>query len=175
MKKIQYRALLILPFLLILLTGCAQTDEAEYIIQGGHIWTGSDDFPQVEAVAVRAGVIIAVGSKSDIARFDGAGTTTIDADGGMVVPGFIDNHTHFNRAGELLMGINLLDVSDSEGLRERVAETAERLPEGMWMTGGMCGAYEQWEMGGTGTSEDEREGWTPHRSDIDDLTEDIPV
>lgn len=45
----------------------------------------------------------------------------------------------------------------------------------MWMTGGLWGAYEQWEMGAAGSSVEERVPWTPHKTDIDELTEDTYV
>ncbi len=165
-----------LPLLIISLLlafGCTQAEEADLIITGNHIWTGNGS--QAEAIAVKNNTILAVGSYNEIRAHRGSQTELLDAGDGMVVPGFIDNHTHFNRAGELLMGINLLDVSDSDLLRERVAETRDRLPEGMWMTGGMWGAYDQWEMGGTGSDGEEREAWTPHRRDIDELTPDTYV
>jgi predicted amidohydrolase YtcJ len=154
---------------------CTSAEEADIIITGNNIWTGTENGSQVEAIAVKNNTILAVGSYSEIRTHRGSQTELIDAGDGMVLPGFIDNHTHFNRAGELLMGINLLDVSNSDLLRERVEETRDRLSEGMWMTGGMWGAYDQWEMGGTGSDGDQREAWTPHRSDIDDLTPDTYV
>jgi predicted amidohydrolase YtcJ len=173
-KTITLLCILTLP---LLFWSCSanEDEQADYIITGGYIWTGTETGMQVEALAVKGNRIVAAGSAAEADRMRGPGTEVIDASGGMVVPGFIDNHTHFNRAGELLMGINLLDVSDSDALRERVTETLERLPDGMWITGGMWGAYDQWEMGGTGSEDRETEPWTPHRSDIDDLTQDIPV
>lgn len=171
----------LLKFVLLALTGfiivsCGNADDpADYILTAETVWTGSDDAPIAEAVAIRDNRIVATGSLSEMNPYRGTDTNVIDAGSGMIVPGFIDNHTHFNRAGELLMGINLLDVSDTEGLRERVEETAERLPDGMWMTGGMWGAYEQWEMGGTGSDRQERDEWIPRHEDIDDLTQEIPV
>jgi len=160
---------------LLYLASCGNAEQADYIITANTIWTGNEAQPMVEAVAIKGDRILAVGSYGEVDRHRGAGTHIIDAGNGMVVPGFIDNHTHFNRAGELLMGINLLDVSDSDALRERVSETQDRLPDGMWMTGGMWGAYEQWAMGDTGSDREDREAWKPHRNDIDDLTPETPV
>ena len=166
---------LLITLLTLFFTSCQFYETADYIITADSIWTGNEDQPFVEAVAVKGEHIMAAGSIDEIRNYRGDQTNYIHAGEGLVVPGFIDNHTHFNRAGELLMGINLLDVSDSEALRERVTETRDRLPEGMWMTGGMWGAYEQWEMGAAGSNGDERETWMPHRNDIDELTPDTPV
>lgn len=125
-------------------------EAADVILTGGTIWTGDDQTPRAEAVAVRGSRILAVGSASDVAGLQGPETRMVELDGRFVAPGFIDNHTHFNSAGALLLGANLLDVSDEESLRSRVREAAERLPPGAWMTGGDWGAYEEWEMGGAG-------------------------
>lgn len=123
---------------------------ADLILHGGRIWTGDDARPWAEAVAVRGDRIVAVGTDPDVRSLAGANTRSVDLEGRFVSPGFIDNHTHFNRAGELLLGINLLEVSGPDALREAVERTAARLPDGAWMTGGMWGAYEQWALSSTG-------------------------
>ncbi len=52
----------------------------------------------------------------------------IELNGRFISLGLVDNHTHFNRAGESLLGINLLEVSDEEGLIGEVREAANRPP-----------------------------------------------
>ena len=102
----------------------------------------------------------------------------VELNGRFVTPGFIDNHTHFNRAGELLLGINLLEVSDAEGLVEQVRETAARLPQGAWMVGGSWGAYEQWAQSSTGRGDDldkVAELFRPDRSLIDPVSRRNPT
>ena len=128
----------------------AQEPAADLILRNARIWTGDDARPWAEAVAVRGNRITAVGSDSDVLLLQGPRTEVRDLQGRFVSPGFIDNHTHFNRAGELLLGINLLEVSDADGLVREVRGTAGRLPDGAWMVGGMWGAYEQWALSSTG-------------------------
>ena len=92
--------------------------------------------------------------------------------------GFIDNHTHFNRAGELLLGVNLLEVSDTDGLVAEVAETAARLPDRGWMVGGMWGAYEQWALNSSGRGVDadaSQAPFRPRREVIDPVTGNNPA
>jgi predicted amidohydrolase YtcJ len=132
----------------------AQQTEADLILHSGRIWTGDDARPWAEAVAVRGDRIVAVGADADMVLLRGDDTRMVDLEGRFLSPGFIDNHTHFNRAGELLLGVNLLEVSDAEGLVKEIRETADRLPEGAWMVGGMWGAYEQWAVSSTGRDED---------------------
>ena len=123
---------------------------AEIILTNAMVYTVNSDQPRAEAVAVRGGLILAVGSEEEMSRLKGPSTAVIDLDGAFVVPGFIDNHTHFDYAARLLLGINLLDVSDAETLAERVEGARDRLPEGAWILDGDWGAYEEWEMGSTG-------------------------
>src|SRR2546427_11931077 len=76
------------------LTACGQT--ADLVIQGGAVWTGlSSGAPQPGAVAIGGGKILAVGDSAAVARYLGARTRVMRADGGLVMPGFADGHTHF--------------------------------------------------------------------------------
>ena len=86
---------------------------ADLILVGGEIYTVEADEPRAEGVAVRDGWIVAVGSESEVSSYRGPNTVVVDLEGAFVVPGFIDNHTHFDRAAQLLLGINLLDVADA--------------------------------------------------------------
>jgi predicted amidohydrolase YtcJ len=150
---------------------------ADLILVGGAIYTVEPDQPRAEAVAVRDGRILAVGDDGEIARYRGPATAVVDLDGAFVVPGFIDNHTHFDYAARLLLGINLLDVADADLLAERVAAARDRLPEDAWILDGDWGAYEEWEMGSTGLEEGAgpAERFKPHREMIDALTPETPV
>ncbi|NIN72659.1 MAG: amidohydrolase family protein [Gemmatimonadetes bacterium] len=150
---------------------------ADLILLGGAIYTVEAEQPRAEAVAVRDGRILAVGDEADVASFQGPATAVIDLDGAFVVPGFIDNHTHFDYAARLLLGINLLDVADAELLAERVMAARDRLPEGAWILDGDWGAYEEWEMGSTGreAGAEPVQRFKPHREMIDALTPETPV
>lgn len=172
----------VLPLALLLAlgsAGCAGGPEnpADLILTGGRVWTGDDGRPWAEAVAVRGERILAVGSDREIRSLAGSSTRTIDLRGRFVSPGFIDNHTHFNRAGELLLGINLLEVVDADGLVREVRETAERLPPGAWMVGGMWGAYAEWGRSATGGEPPQApaEPFRPDRTLIDPVSGDNPA
>jgi predicted amidohydrolase YtcJ len=171
-------SLVILLALLAAPVACQERAPADLILRSGRVWTGDDVRPWAEAVAVRGNTIVAVGSDADVMALRGEGTQVVDLDGRFVSPGFIDNHTHFNRAGELLLGVNLLEVSDADGLVREVEATAERLPEGAWMVGGMWGAYEQWAVSSTGRGDDlakPEDLFRPDRSAIDAVSPDTPA
>jgi N-acyl-D-aspartate/D-glutamate deacylase len=62
----------------------------DLVIRGGTVVDGTGDAPRTADVAVRDGVIVEVG------RVDGPARRTVDADGLVVTPGFVDVHTHFD-------------------------------------------------------------------------------
>lgn len=155
----------------------ATAQHADLIITGGRAWTGDETRPWAEAVAVTGNRISAVGGRGEILALRGPSTQVVDVPGGFITPGFIDNHTHFNSAGALLLGANLLDVSDEGGLIARVREARDRLPAGAWLTGGDWGAYEAWGTGSTGREpiRPDSPGFRPHRAMIDSITPATPV
>ncbi len=140
-----------------------QTPPDVRVFVNARIWTGDSAAPLAEAVAIRGDRIIAVGGRAAVERAAGAAAGREDLGGRFVVPGFIDTHTHFGRAGELLLGVNLLDVSDDAGLVRRVREANARLPPGSWMVGGDWGAY------------DLESRWAPSRPLLDSLTGSRPT
>jgi len=152
--------------------------EADLLILDARVWTGDSSRAQAESIAILGGRILAVGDSAETAVHLGPGTETLDLEGRFVAPGFIDNHTHFERAGALLLGVNLLDVADATGLVRRVREARDRLPEGAWLLGGDWGAYEAWAAGSAGRDEEGTDAsppFSPHRDLIDSVTGSTPV
>ncbi len=152
--------------------------DADMILVNGRFWTGDSVRAYVSAVAVRNERFLAVGGPADVERHRAAHTRVIDLGGRFATPGFIDNHTHFNQAGALLLGVNLLDVAEPRAFAERVKAARERLPAGAWITGGDWGAYEDWAANSTGARPapgTERDRFYPHRSVIDSVTPATPA
>jgi predicted amidohydrolase YtcJ len=128
------KRLLILPLLAL---GCAiEPQPAEIILTGGVVWTGVPEAPGGEAVAVRGGRIVHVGTVEEVRRFRGPLTREIELNGRMVVPGFIDDHTHFIPGGFQLGSVDLRDAASPAELARRIGEFAAALPAGRWITGG---------------------------------------
>jgi len=151
---------------------------ADLVLTGARVWTGNAEAPRAEAVAVAGDRIVAVGGADEVLARRGPETRVLDLSGCFVAPGFIDNHTHFDRAGELLLGVNLLEVADVEGLQRELAAARDRLPPGSWITGGDWGAYEAWGSGSTGgESSDAPDAapFDPDRTLIDPITPENPV
>ena len=71
---------------------------SDVIYFGGDIITMDENNPTAEAVAVKDGLVLAVGSKSDVLKTKGVATQIIDLGGRTMLPGFIDGHSHFFQA-----------------------------------------------------------------------------
>lgn len=167
------------------LVACEQannTDYADVVFLNGKVYTVDEANPWAAAVVVEDNKIIGVYAASEAAeQHIGKDTKIIDLKGRMLVPGFVDGHTHFNRAGAQLVDANLLQVSTNEGLQAEISRAAANLDKGEWITRGLWGAYEAWGQGakdvsdGTGGGAKMQSRWRPHRDVIEDLTKDNPV
>ncbi len=90
----------------------ARAQTADAIYTGGPIITMNDAAPRAEAVAVKDGKIIAVGTKAEVEKFKAAGTKAIDLAGKTLLPGFIDGHGHCFGTGFQAVSANLLPPPD---------------------------------------------------------------
>jgi predicted amidohydrolase YtcJ len=147
-------------------------DAPELILHNAVVWTVDDDNPWAEAVAIRDGKLMAVGSDADVLRLRGADTRVIDLKGNLMVPGFIDNHTHFSNAARF-HEFNIMAISTQEEFVQRVRGAVARIPEGERITGGLWGAYDEWAIGSAGG--EQREPFTPDMSLVEEITANHPM
>jgi predicted amidohydrolase YtcJ len=116
MFSIHIRSRLLLRTALLAVTGlslaCADNSSADLVLRNGNIVTVDDDNPSAQAIAVRDGHIVAVGSDADIDEYVGAGTEVIDLDGKTAIPGFIEGHAHFTGVGMSTLQLNLMEVTN---------------------------------------------------------------
>src|SRR6266566_9387133 len=133
--------------------------DADLVLRGGAVDAARS---WAQAVAVRDGAIIAVGTDAQIGGLTGAGTQVIDLAGRMLLPGFVDAHVHASAAGlERLR----CDLSEAHGLDDYltvVRRYAQASPEAEWITGG------GWSIGVF-------PGGAPSRRDLDRVAPDRPV
>ena len=111
------------------------SQKADIAFTHANIWTVDPSKPRAEAVAVRGGKIIAVGTNAEIAPYIAQGTEVIDVKGKMMLPGFIDDHTHFLSGGFQLQSIDLRSAKDEMEFALRVRDRAAQFPD-RWITGG---------------------------------------
>jgi predicted amidohydrolase YtcJ len=106
------------------------------ILINGNIVTVDAEFSIANAVAVRDGRILAVGTNDDIKRLAGPSTAVMDLDGKTVLPGLIDTHAHVERAGLLKYTVQLDDVTTVAQALTRISEYAAQTPKDKWIRGG---------------------------------------
>ena len=91
--------------------------------------------PDAEAIAIRGGEILFVGSSDDAMEFKGDSSRVIDLAGATVIPGLVDSHTHIFGLGALLDQVNLVGVATEEEAVELIVERAKSVPKGTWIVG----------------------------------------
>lgn len=102
----------LLIFCLLVLPAIARGQSADTIFHGGEIVTVNDAQPTAEALAVKDGTILAVGSEADVLKLKGNQTRVVDLKDKTLVPGFVDGHAHFLGFGSQAVGANLLAPPD---------------------------------------------------------------
>ncbi|HSR69008.1 MAG TPA: amidohydrolase [Acidobacteriota bacterium] len=127
---------MLLSLFLLSCSSPSSSQEADLIVLGGRIWTGNPQQPWAEALAVKGDRIAAVGTRPDIEALGGEGTEVIEAQGGLVTPGFIDSHVHFLQGGANLASVQLRDASSRQEFVRRIEAFAGQLEEGEWILGG---------------------------------------
>ena len=126
------------PILLLAVAGCSPSPDvpADVILLGGTVWTGVPGAGTAQAVAVKSGFIQAVGTDREVRALRGPGTEVVRLGGRMVLPGFIDSHTHFIDGGFQLASVDLRDADSPDEFARRITDFARTQPPGTWITGG---------------------------------------
>ena len=107
---------------------------ADLMVRNGRVHTVDPVQPQAEAVAVRAGRIMAVGSDRELAELVGPATTVLDAAGGSVLPGFVDAHNHV-RLGASGQELELYRATSLADIRSRIGAHLRAHPDLTWVEG----------------------------------------
>lgn len=136
---------------------------ADMVLLNGKVWTVNPDQPWAEAVAVKGDRILEVHSSKKIKENITTETQVIDLEGDLVLPGFIDSHTHFLDGGFSLLHIHLEDVKNREEFSARIKKKANEIGKGEWILKG------NWNQELFDMPELPRKEW------IDEVTLDNPV
>ena len=115
--------------------GIGQKAPADTILLHGRIYTVNAKHPWAQALAIRDGKLVAVGSDKEIARYRGPSTQVLDAKGRMVLPGITDSHVHFLDGSFSLERINLEDVKDRDEAVRQLKKYADAHPKDAWVLG----------------------------------------
>ena len=110
--------------------------EADLTLAGGKIRTSAHPSGFVQALAVRGGVIQAVGSDDEIRELTGRRTRVIDLRGRLALPAFGDAHVHPVSGGLESLRCNLVGLRSRQDCLDAVAEYCAALDPQAWVTGG---------------------------------------
>ncbi|MFR8519571.1 MAG: amidohydrolase family protein, partial [Emergencia timonensis] len=134
------------------------------IFYNGKIYTEDRAYPICSAVAVKNGVIVALGADEEILKTAGPETEKIDLAGRLMLPGFVDTHLHMLFYAQ---EASLIDLTDCRSYGDVKRLCAERVA---WAK-----ENDKW-VQGTGFNQDDWDVKTiPTRKDLDQITEDVPL
>lgn len=118
---------------------CSQApvvEPATMVLRGGKIVTMDSAVPEAEAMAVRDGRIVAIGTLDEVEPHVGPATEIVDLAGLTAVPGLIEGHGHFMGLGQSRMSLDLMDTTSWEQIVSLVAAAAATARPGEWIVGG---------------------------------------
>src|SRR4051812_16739212 len=114
---------------------------ADLVVTGGRVWTQDPARPWAEALAVRDGRIVAVGTADEVAATVGPDTEVHELTGELVMPGLVDGHVHLNLGGsQAAFELPLLPTDGVEEILGKVRDRARDLDPDDWVIGGIIGS-----------------------------------
>ena len=137
MNNVQHRlfAITIVLAFICISTPYAQNEHADVVIQNGLIYTVNTDAPWGQALAIRDGRILTVGTNDEVQHLINAQTKLIDAKNNFVMPGFIEGHGHFAGLGSSLQNLNFLKSRSWQEIVDAVNEKVKDSEPGEWIIG----------------------------------------
>jgi predicted amidohydrolase YtcJ len=136
--------------------------DADLVFTGGGVYTVDAVRRRTQAVAIRGGRIVAVGSDADVRELVGPSTDVVDLRGRLLLPGFQDSHVHAPSGGLDRLRIDLSDAHGLDEYRALIKRYADERRDAAWLLGG------GWAM-------DVFPGGTPARGVLDEIAPDRPV
>ncbi|MEN8186695.1 MAG: amidohydrolase [Bacteroidota bacterium] len=156
------KLLVVLLLLTINISGQKNKQMADIIFTNATIWTGNENQPYAESIAIKGETILAIGNNEDVLKFKGKNTKTKDLNGKFVTPGFIDSHVHLLMGGFNLSSVQLRDANTPEEFIKRIKDYTKTVEPGTWILGG------DWDHKLWG-------GELPTKDWIDEFTKEHPV
>jgi len=136
----------------------AAQPEADLIMLGGQFRTPTG---WAQAVAIKRGVLVAVGDPAAVNAYKGGATRTIDLHGATVLPGLHDMHVHPMLAGQTQLQCTFAQGSSLQKILDALKACVAKHAKGEWIVGG------QWDAASLGGA--------PDRRSLDTVSPDNPV
>ena len=143
------------------LGGCSG-NSADVVYTNGRIYTVNEAQPWAEAVAIKDGTFLVVGSNADVESVTGEGTEVVDLGGRMAMPGLIDVHQHVLSVAQDRANLTIEDPTDVDAMLEQIRKYAAANPDLTFIRGGA------WNLGVFPSN-------SPRRELLDEIVPDRPV
>jgi hypothetical protein len=136
---------------------------ADLILYNADIHTMNKKKPKAQAIAIKNGKIIAVGTDTEVLKLRTRKTMVMNLKRKTVLPGFVDSHVHLGSYARTLEQIGLRDVVSIKQLQQKLTEAAKQKPASSWI---VARGFDQEKL---------REKRVPNRFDLDKAVPDHPV
>lgn len=107
----------------------------DLVLTNGEIYTVDPALRRVQAMAIKEGKIVAVGTDEEIQHWVGDNTEVIDLEGKFVMPGFNDAHTHMVSGGLQMLRVPVGGTRSLAEFQQRIRERLEDFQPGEWVVG----------------------------------------
>src|SRR2546428_4213273 len=112
----------------------ARAQSADTVLLNGKILTVDSQFSTRQALAIRDGRIVALGSSAEMKKLASAKSRVIDLQGRTVIPGMIDNHMHAIRAAQTFSTeVNWIGAASLAEALGRIHDAAQKMKPGAWL------------------------------------------
>ena len=112
----------------------AKLPTADSVWVNGNVYTVNDDAPKAEAMAVKDGKLLYVGTSKNAKKFEGKSTEVNDLKGLTVLPGIMEGHLHMGNMGKKLKQLDVF-WKPKDVILQMVKEAAEKAEPGAWIQG----------------------------------------
>ena len=118
----------------VLAVPAVRAQSADTVLFNGKIVTVDPRFSIQEALAVRDGRIVAIGSSADVRKLAGRDSRTVDLQGRTVIPGLIDSHMHAIRAAlSFSTEVNWIGARSLTEALDRIRSASRAMKPGAWL------------------------------------------
>ena len=111
------------------------SNAADTVLTNGYVYTGGTSPKTAEAVAVKDGIILFVGSAVDAKHYIGTGTKVIDLKGKMLMPSFFETHGHAQSQTSMVYSVSLKGLKSVDEYVKAIKEFSDANPDAAAITG----------------------------------------